>query len=105
MSRLAKLTFAGTSVLTGLTVWGVHLMQLSERDAMYQGVLRDDERVRKRREQMARDEELNEQRRRQVYLESLQPVSNPSGPPPQPRPTLSGDTNQNPIKFEGCKTC
>ncbi|KAH9812321.1 hypothetical protein DFH28DRAFT_1031697, partial [Melampsora americana] len=101
MSRLAKLTLVGTAAITGMTVWGVHFLQLSEREAMYQGVLRDDERVRKRKEQILRDAEFEDQQQKQAYLQSIQPVTNPSGPIPLPK----NDTLNHPIKLDGCKTC
>ncbi|KAG0149416.1 hypothetical protein CROQUDRAFT_105120 [Cronartium quercuum f. sp. fusiforme G11] len=93
MSRLAKLTFVGATALTGMKISSVHIIQLSERD------VRTMNEFVKRREQMARDQELDEKARRQLYLESLQPVSNPSGPRPQPRSTLSGDDTKQ-IKCE-----
>ncbi|KAI9603702.1 hypothetical protein KEM48_000467 [Puccinia striiformis f. sp. tritici PST-130] len=62
MSRTARLTLLLTSSITGLTVWGVHFLQTSERDAMYQGVIRDEERIKVRLAQLAREAEFEEQK-------------------------------------------
>ncbi|MBW0524930.1 hypothetical protein O181_064645 [Austropuccinia psidii MF-1] len=106
MSRTAKFALLLTSSITGLTVWGVHYLQTSEREAMYQGVLRDKERIKARLAQMARETEFDEQSRRRDYLENLQPITNHSGPRPEkPKETLSSNGSINPIKLEGCKTC
>ncbi|KAF8488914.1 hypothetical protein JB92DRAFT_2820225 [Gautieria morchelliformis] len=46
MSRAAKITLVGSIILSAMTVWGMHFLQEWERNVMYQGVLRDDERRR-----------------------------------------------------------
>ncbi|OAV87439.1 hypothetical protein PTTG_29432 [Puccinia triticina 1-1 BBBD Race 1] len=73
MSRTAKLTLLLTSSITGLTVWGVHFLQTSERDAMYQGVIRDKERIEARLAQLAREAEFEQQKLKREHLESIQP--------------------------------
>ncbi|KAI0251424.1 hypothetical protein BJV78DRAFT_1315868 [Lactifluus subvellereus] len=84
MSRVAKATLIASIVVSSLTVWGVHYLQQQEHDArtffilvcktwltfalqtMYQGVLRDDER--RRRKMKEREEEfLRSQRKRETY--------------------------------------
>ncbi|EFP74473.2 hypothetical protein PGT21_031353 [Puccinia graminis f. sp. tritici] len=107
MSRTAKLTLLLTSSITGLTVWGVHFLQTSERDAMYQGVIRDEERIKVRLAQLAREAEFEEQKVRREYLEHVQPISNPSGPKPEKPKITSNNDGQipSPVKLEGCKTC
>ncbi|KAJ2785617.1 hypothetical protein H4R18_000433 [Coemansia javaensis] len=44
MSRAAKLTFLGSCVFAVGTIWFVHRAQELERESMYQGVIRDQER-------------------------------------------------------------
>ncbi|KAJ1815689.1 hypothetical protein LPJ56_002600 [Coemansia sp. RSA 2599] len=44
MSKAAKLTFLGSCVFAVGTIWFVHKAQEIERESMYQGVLRDQER-------------------------------------------------------------
>ncbi|CAD6575198.1 MAG: hypothetical protein TREMPRED_001329, partial [Tremellales sp. Tagirdzhanova-0007] len=46
MSRASKVFLSSSIVLSAVTVWGVHYLQQRESDTMYQGVLRDEERVR-----------------------------------------------------------
>ncbi|KAH9987126.1 hypothetical protein BJV74DRAFT_774339 [Russula compacta] len=72
MSRVAKATLFASIVVSSLTVWGVHYLQQQEHDTMYQGVLRDDER-RKRKMKEREDDFLRSQRKREVY-ERVQPV-------------------------------
>ncbi|KAF4976440.1 hypothetical protein FZEAL_6878 [Fusarium zealandicum] len=50
MSRASKLTLAGTSLFAASTVVIVHFQQKFERDAMHQGVVRDMEQQRVKRE-------------------------------------------------------
>jgi protein PET117 len=91
MSRAAKATLIASIVVSSLTVWGVHYLQQQEHDVcaspiflwtllmrasqtMYQGVLRDDER--RKRKMKERDEDLlRSQRKREIY-ESVQQVEN-----------------------------
>ncbi|KAJ2228175.1 hypothetical protein H4R99_004488 [Coemansia sp. RSA 1722] len=44
MSKAAKLTFLGSCVFAVSTIWFVHKAQDIERESMYQGVIRDQER-------------------------------------------------------------
>jgi hypothetical protein len=68
---------------------------------MFQGVLRDEER--QRRKKAARAAEFEEQAKRQIYLQTQQPVSHPSAPLPSlPAGTVVDAAD---IKFDGCKTC
>ncbi|KAF9530463.1 hypothetical protein CPB83DRAFT_892742 [Crepidotus variabilis] len=74
MSNLkAKATLAAAVVFSSFTIWAVHYQQHQERDNMYQGVLKDDER---RREKMKQREEAfqTSQKKREIY-ESVQTVS------------------------------
>ncbi|OCH96319.1 hypothetical protein OBBRIDRAFT_232756 [Obba rivulosa] len=73
MSRAAKVTFVGSIILSVGIIWGVHYMQLQERETMFQGVLRDDERRREKMRQ--REEELRESQRKRTLYERVQPVS------------------------------
>lgn len=74
MSRAAKATLIASIVVSSLTVWGVHYLQQQEHDTMYQGVIRDDER--RKRKMKERDEDLlRSQRKREIY-ESVQRVEN-----------------------------
>ncbi|KAF4450654.1 hypothetical protein F53441_6315 [Fusarium austroafricanum] len=50
MSRASKLTLLGTSLLTVGTVVAVHFQQKFEREAMHEGVVRDMEQQRVKRE-------------------------------------------------------
>jgi protein PET117 len=98
MSRVAKATLIASIVVSSLTVWGVHFLQQQEHEVlifplynvvklllifaiqtMYQGVLRDNER--RRRKLKEREEDfLRSQRKREVYervqhVESAAPLS------------------------------
>ncbi|OBZ74144.1 hypothetical protein A0H81_05928 [Grifola frondosa] len=66
MSRVAKFTL-GAAVVTSISIiWGVHALQNQERETMYKGVLRDDERRRDKMRQ--REDDLKEsQRKREIY--------------------------------------
>jgi len=73
---------------------------------MYQGVIRDEERIKVRLAQQAREAEFEEQKVRREYLENLQPISNPTGPKPEKsKQSLNNDGEIVPVKLEGCKTC
>ncbi|GHJ87609.1 hypothetical protein NliqN6_4011 [Naganishia liquefaciens] len=48
MSRAAKAFLASSILVTGLTVWGVHFIQAREEEAMYQGVIKDEARMKAR---------------------------------------------------------
>ncbi|TFK48544.1 hypothetical protein OE88DRAFT_1664426, partial [Heliocybe sulcata] len=73
MSRAAKATLLTSVLLTGLTIWGVRFMQEQERENMYKGVLRDDDRRREKMKQ--RQEELRESQRKRALYEQYQHVS------------------------------
>jgi len=69
---IAKITLLSSVALSSFTIWFVHRQQGQERETMYQGVLRDDER---RREKMRRrEEDLEESRRKQEIYERVQRV-------------------------------
>ena len=73
---------------------------------MYQGVIRDEERIKVRLAQLAREAEFEEQKVRREYLENLQPISNPTGPKPEKsKLNLSNDGEITAVKLESCKTC
>ncbi|KAF8892239.1 hypothetical protein BD779DRAFT_1511785 [Infundibulicybe gibba] len=72
----AKATLFGAVLLSSLTIWAVHFQQGQERDAMYKGVLKDDER---RREKMQkREDELRESQRKREIYEQVQRVKSES---------------------------
>jgi len=68
----ARATLIGAIILSSLTIWAVHFQQDQERETMYQGVLRDDERRREKMRQ--RQAELEESRRKREVYESVQNV-------------------------------
>ncbi|SGZ31089.1 BQ5605_C047g12301 [Microbotryum silenes-dioicae] len=70
MSRSSKAFFGLSLVIAVASIGGVHLSQYQERQTMFAGVLRDDARLAAKRQ--ARQAELDEQRRKQAYLETLQ---------------------------------
>ncbi|KAF8845100.1 hypothetical protein BDN67DRAFT_920428 [Paxillus ammoniavirescens] len=77
MSSRAKAALVASFAISGAIIWGVHYQQHKEREDMFQGVLRDDER---RREKMRRRQEdfQESQRKREVY-ESTQTVVSGKG--------------------------
>ncbi|KAI0369135.1 hypothetical protein BV20DRAFT_946685 [Pilatotrama ljubarskyi] len=82
MSRAAKLTLGASILGSALIIWGVHFLQERERETMYQGVLRDDERRREKMRQ--REEELQRSMQKRELYERVQTVSkhapDPEGP-------------------------
>ncbi|GAA6048265.1 hypothetical protein JCM3770_006511 [Rhodotorula araucariae] len=102
MSRTAKVIFATSVLFCGVSVWGVHRIQTLERDTMFAGVIRDEERLAAKRAQKARELEFEDQARKRAYLESIQTVSQPVVPPPQVRGEVP--TSADGLDF-GCKTC
>ncbi|KAH8646711.1 cytochrome c oxidase assembly protein [Xylariales sp. PMI_506] len=85
MSRASKLTLAGTSLFAVGTVVFVHFQQKFEKEAMHQGVVRDMEqqRIKKERQldfdmQRALEEEY---RKEQSVRESLQDIEPPKRAP------------------------
>lgn len=66
MSARAKATLAASCAVSAFIIWGVHYQQNKEREVMYQGVVRDDERRREKMKQ--REEEFRiSQRKRETY--------------------------------------
>ncbi|KAJ3721259.1 hypothetical protein EV361DRAFT_943842 [Lentinula raphanica] len=76
MSSRAKITLAAATILSALTVWGVHVQQNQEREAMYRGVLKDDERRVAKMKQ--RQQEYDESQRRRELYERVQTVRDSS---------------------------
>ncbi|EDR14580.1 uncharacterized protein LACBIDRAFT_305324 [Laccaria bicolor S238N-H82] len=77
--KRAIATLTGAVFLSALTIWAVHFQQHQERETMYKGVLRDDQR---RQEKMRQREEdfANSQRKRELY-ERVQTVERASEGP------------------------
>ncbi|EAU90491.1 hypothetical protein CC1G_00875 [Coprinopsis cinerea okayama7 len=74
--RKAKITLGGAVAFCALTIWAVHYQQEKERDTMYQGVIRDDERRREKLRQ--RQLELEESQRKRELYERYQKVEKAS---------------------------
>ncbi|GAA5910981.1 hypothetical protein JCM6882_006737 [Rhodosporidiobolus microsporus] len=94
MSKTAKIIFGASILFAGASVYGVHMIQVRERETMYAGVLRDDARLAAKRAQKARELEFEEQARKRAYLESVQAVSNPVTTPkavPKDQVPMSGE--------------
>ncbi|RDB23603.1 hypothetical protein Hypma_008998 [Hypsizygus marmoreus] len=72
----AKLTLLGAVLFSSLTIWAVHFQQDQERQNMYKGVLRDDERRREKMRQ--READLEESRRKREIYERVQAVKQAS---------------------------
>ncbi|KWU46194.1 hypothetical protein RHOSPDRAFT_32190 [Rhodotorula sp. JG-1b] len=102
MSRTAKIVFGASCLLAGVSIWGVHMIQVRERETMFAGVIRDHERLEAKRLQRERQLEFEEQARKRAYLESVQGVSNPQVPPPPVQGQVP--TSADGMDF-GCKTC
>ncbi|KAG0003467.1 hypothetical protein BGZ65_001679 [Modicella reniformis] len=51
MSTKAKMTLGVTTLFTVATVWGVHYQQMSEKETMRMGIVKDEERVAKKMRQ------------------------------------------------------
>ncbi|KAF9905662.1 hypothetical protein EC991_001492 [Linnemannia zychae] len=51
MSTKAKMTLGITTLLTVATVYGVHYQQMAEKEAMRLGIVKDEERVAKKKRQ------------------------------------------------------
>nr|GAT45743.1 predicted protein [Mycena chlorophos] len=71
-SRRAKATLAAAIGFSALTIWAVHFQQEQQHETMYQGVLRDDERRRKKMEK--REAELRESQKKREIYEKVQKV-------------------------------
>ncbi|KAE9396879.1 hypothetical protein BT96DRAFT_824077 [Gymnopus androsaceus JB14] len=72
MSSRAKITLGAAIILSSLTVWGVHFQQNQERESMYQGVLKDDERRLAKMKQ--RQQDFDESKRKRELYERVQTV-------------------------------
>ncbi|TGZ84224.1 hypothetical protein EX30DRAFT_303572 [Ascodesmis nigricans] len=79
MSRAAKGTLLGTTLLCGATVAFVHYVQTSEKAAMHQGVIRDEER---RRIQLERKLDFEMQKQLQDEMLKEQSVRDTSDEAP-----------------------
>ncbi|GAA5907720.1 Pet117p [Sporobolomyces salmoneus] len=103
MSRTAKALFLGSVLFSGVSIWGVHMIQVRERETMYAGVIRDEARLLAKKQQKERELEFQEQARKRAYLEKVQQVSNPVTEP------MRVGEEEVPKSAEGldfgCKTC
>ncbi|KXN87436.1 hypothetical protein AN958_08867 [Leucoagaricus sp. SymC.cos] len=68
----ARATLLGAILFSSLTIWAVHFQQDQERETMYKGVLRDDER--RKEKMLQRQAELEESRRKRGIYERVQTV-------------------------------
>ncbi|GLB41689.1 putative PET assembly of cytochrome c oxidase, mitochondrial [Lyophyllum shimeji] len=75
-NRGAKLTLLGAVLLSSFTIWAVHFQQEQERENMYKGVLRDDERRREKMRQRQLDLEAS-RKRREIYerVQTVEPAT------------------------------
>ncbi|KOS14343.1 hypothetical protein Malapachy_4129 [Malassezia pachydermatis] len=71
MSRAAKFTLGASIVTTVSIVTGVHYLQIRERQTMYKGVERDEQRQREKAQRMA---DLRRNQEREKELRSIQPM-------------------------------
>ncbi|BGP02652.1 hypothetical protein JCM10021v2_006372 [Rhodotorula toruloides] len=102
MSRMAKALFAGSVLFCGASIWGVHMIQVRERETMFAGVIRDEERLAAKRAQKERQLEFEDQARKRAYLEQVQSVSQALVPPPD----VKGEVPKSADGLDfGCKTC
>ncbi|KAI0687149.1 hypothetical protein C8T65DRAFT_676463 [Cerioporus squamosus] len=79
MSRAAKITLGAAIFGSAFIVWGVHHLQIQERETMYQGVLRDE--VRRREKMRQREEDLQRSLEKRELYERVQNVSKPAPDP------------------------
>ncbi|KAF9073264.1 hypothetical protein BDP27DRAFT_1216371 [Rhodocollybia butyracea] len=76
MSSRARITLGAAIALSVFTVWGVHYQQNQERESMYQGVVKDDERrLAKMKE---RQQDFEESKRKRELYERVQTVQETS---------------------------
>ncbi|ESK95113.1 cytochrome c oxidase assembly protein [Moniliophthora roreri MCA 2997] len=68
----ARRTLVAAILFSTFTIWAVHYQQEQERENMYQGVLRDDERRREKMRQ--RQAEFDESKRKRETYERVQAV-------------------------------
>ncbi|EKM81734.1 hypothetical protein AGABI1DRAFT_111994 [Agaricus bisporus var. burnettii JB137-S8] len=73
----ARATLMGAVVFSAFTIWAVHFQQDQERESMYQGVLRDDERRKEKMRQ--RQTDLEESRKKREIYERVQNVQKLEG--------------------------
>ncbi|PPQ69822.1 hypothetical protein CVT26_014200 [Gymnopilus dilepis] len=74
--RRAKATLIGAVIFSSLTIWAVHFQQQQERETMYKGVLKDDERRREKMRQ--REEDLRVSQQKRELYERVQAVDRSS---------------------------
>ncbi|KAI0741631.1 hypothetical protein C8Q80DRAFT_1274027 [Daedaleopsis nitida] len=79
MSRAAKFTLGVAVLGSALIIWGVHHLQIQERETMYLGVLRDEQRRRDKMKQ--REEDLQRSLEKREVYERVQTVSSPAPDP------------------------
>ncbi|GAA5928784.1 Pet117p [Sporobolomyces koalae] len=103
MSRTARTFFIGSVVFTGVSIWGVHMIQVRERETMFAGVIRDEQRLQAKKQQRLRELEFEDQAKKRAYLESVQHVSNPVVEPRKVEPDQVPTSSEG-MDF-GCKTC
>lgn len=72
MSSRAKVAFIGSLVFSAATVFAVHYSQEIERDNMFQGVIKDQQRVQLKKEQKDRLLDYERQLVRREELTNLQ---------------------------------
>ncbi|KAJ8086988.1 hypothetical protein AAF712_013609 [Marasmius tenuissimus] len=72
----ARGTLAAAVLFCTLTIWGVHYQQEQERESMYQGVLKDDERRREKMQQ--RQADFDESKRKREIYEKVQTIDKSS---------------------------
>ncbi|KAL0953859.1 hypothetical protein HGRIS_005034 [Hohenbuehelia grisea] len=72
MSRAARLTLGGAVLFSAFTIWAVHYQQRKEREDMYQGVIRDDER---RKKMHQRQQDLQDSLKKREIYEQHQSVT------------------------------
>ncbi|KAI1006782.1 hypothetical protein K3495_g1434 [Podosphaera aphanis] len=84
MSLASKLTLAGTSLFAISTIIFVHYAQSAEKSAMHQGVIRDLEQQRLKKE---RQQDFELQRALEQDYKKLQSVHDGGDPGPSENPT------------------
>ncbi|KAG8908609.1 hypothetical protein FRB99_004897 [Tulasnella sp. 403] len=72
MSRVAKVTLGVSAFFCVATIWGVHYLQIKEREVMYQGVLKDEARMEAKKRQ--REEDLQASVKKRELYERFQTV-------------------------------
>ncbi|KAF5362258.1 hypothetical protein D9756_002321 [Leucocoprinus leucothites] len=68
----ARATLFGAIIFSSLTIWAVHFQQDQERETMYKGVLRDDER--RKAKMLQRQADFEESRRKREIYERVQTI-------------------------------